>query len=81
VHSARSAYRSPATVPNRSRQRGPLPAWPAAGRGPRPRATRPSGWGAAPGSGEAMGPAYEERGGGEVAWHQRSGGKQRRVRR
>jgi hypothetical protein len=41
----------------------------------------PSGWGAALDSGEAMGHAYEERGGGEVAWHQRSGGKQRRVRR
>jgi hypothetical protein len=40
VHSARSADCSPATVPNRSRQRGPLLAWLAAGRGPRPHATR-----------------------------------------
>jgi hypothetical protein len=36
----------------------------------------PSGWGAALGSGEALGPAYGERWG-EVAWHRRSGGKQR----
>jgi hypothetical protein len=41
----------------------------------------PSGWGAALGSSEALGPVYGERGGGEVAWHRRSGEKHRRVRR
>jgi hypothetical protein len=37
-----SACRGLATVPNRPGQRSPLPTWPAAGRGPRPRAGWPN---------------------------------------
>jgi hypothetical protein len=40
VHSMCSACRSPPTVSNRLGQHGPLPAWPAARRGPRPHAAR-----------------------------------------